>query len=340
MPGPPATMPGYLDLLALIAPVFAVVIVGGVARRLNILNEEADTSLMKLTLRVLYPSFIFTHVCANEELRTATSFWVAPLLGFGTICLGFAVAWLAGGLLHLERREGLRTFAFTTGIYNYIYLPIPILGGLFGKDAIGMLLIFNLGTEAAIWTVGMLLLAGTSLRESWRSLINAPLIALLLGLLFNRTGWAPAIPQPISATLDLLAAAAIPLGLLLIGATIASFTRRAEPTPTGECTPPAGPALRAERVWDPAIWGAAVIVRLAILPILFLALAMFLPLSTDIDRVLLVQAAMPAGIMPLVIARHYGGKPLVALGVILATTGVAIFLIPWWIATGRHLLGV
>ena len=43
---------------------------------------------------------------------------------------------------------------------------------------------------------------------------------------------------------------------------------------------------------------------------------------------------------PLVIARHYGGQPLVAAQIILATTILGILAIPLWIAFGLHWTGV
>ena len=59
-----------------------------------------------------------------------------------------------------------------------------------------------------------------------------------------------------------------------------------------------------------------------------------------VRRVIVVQAAMPAAMFPLVIARLYGGQPLVAAQIILATTILGILAIPLWIAFGLHWTGV
>ena len=48
-----------------------------------------------------------------------------------------------------------RTFAFTCGIYNYGYFALPIIALLFDRETVGVLLVHNLGVEAAMWILGV-----------------------------------------------------------------------------------------------------------------------------------------------------------------------------------------
>ena len=57
-------------------------------------------------------------------------------------------------------------------------------------------------------------------------------------------------------------------------------------------------------------------------------------LSTELRQVIVIQAAMPAGIMPIVLSRHYGGDASVAIKVVLATTLASIVTMPLWIRIG------
>jgi predicted permease len=82
------------------------------------------------------------------------------------------------------------------------------------------------------------------------------------------------------------------------------------------------------------------VVRLGIFPVLILAAAKWLPLSIELKRVLVVQAAMPAGLMPIIIARHYGGQPLTAVQIVLGTTVLALLTIPLWLKAGLAWVGV
>jgi predicted permease len=57
-------------------------------------------------------------------------------------------------------------------------------------------------------------------------------------------------------------------------------------------------------------------------------------LSLELKQVILIQAAMPAGILPIVLARHYGGDASVAVKVVLVTTLCSIVTMPFWIRIG------
>ena len=315
-------LPTYWQLLLLILPVFTLIAIGAVLRRLSWLTPEADASVLKLVMGFLYPCFIFENVLGNAALRQPGNLLWAPLIGFVTIAMGIYLAYYVGRALGLTQGEGLRTFAFSTGIYNYGYVAIPLMVALFKESSLGVLLVHNVGCEAAIWTVGILMLAGLSLREGWRKLINAPVVALFAAVLANLLDLGRIIPSVATNVIHLSAACAIPLGLLLIGATLVEYLGRPR------------------ALFDLRVTLASSVLRLGVLPVLFLVMAKFLPLPDDLKRVMIVQAAMPAGILPLVVAKHYGGRPLTAVQVIIGTTALGIFLIPLWLRLGLSWVGV
>lgn len=315
-------MPSYWQLLLLILPVFVLIALGAVMRRVKWLTAEADASLLKLVVNFLYPCLIFENVLGNAALRQPGNLFLAPLVGLVTIAMGIYAAYYAGRAIGLTQGEGLRTFAFSTGIYNYGYIALPLMAALFGKESVGVLLVHNVGCEAAIWTVGILMLAGLSLREGWRKLVNAPVFALIAAVLGNTLGLGRFVPAVALTVIDLSAACAIPLGLLLIGATLMEYFSRPR------------------ELFDARVTLVSSMLRLGVLPVLFLTMAKFLPCPGDLKRVIIVQAAMPAGVLPLVIAKHYGGRPLTAVQVVIGTTVLGIFLIPLWLRLGIYWVGV
>jgi predicted permease len=82
------------------------------------------------------------------------------------------------------------------------------------------------------------------------------------------------------------------------------------------------------------------VLRLGIFPLLFLALARWLPCSTELKRVIVVQGAMPSAVIPIIIAQHYGGRPLTAVQVVLGTTALSILITPLWLRIGLAWAGV
>ncbi len=82
------------------------------------------------------------------------------------------------------------------------------------------------------------------------------------------------------------------------------------------------------------------LLRLGVLPVAFLLVAKFAPLPLELKRVLVLQAAMPAAVFPLIITKHYGGDTITAMRVIIGTSAVAIVTIPLWIRFGIKFVGL
>lgn len=306
----------YWQILVLILPVFALIAIGVGLRRMAWLTAEADASLLKLVVNFLYPCLIFENVLGNDALRVPSNLALAPLLGMALMAATILASLYVGRALGLTQGHGLRTFAFAAGINNYGYIPIPLMTALFGPASLGVLLVHNVGCEAAIWTVGILVLSGLSLREGWRKLINPPVIALLLALTGNLLGIGPHVPGFVREVIHQCSMCAIPLGLILIGGTLEQYF------------------AKPRDLFDPKISFSATFLRLGVYPMLFLVVAKYLPCTIELKRVLIVQAAMPAGILPIVIAKHYGGHPLTAVRVVIGTTVAGILVIPLWIRLG------
>lgn len=314
-------MTTYAQLFATVLPVFLVVLLGIALRRFGWVKAEAEESLFNLVIKIATPCLIFDSVVGNAALRAPGNLLLAPLAGFALTLAGFGVAYAAARALRLNVGTGLRTFALTAGLANYGYLPLPIVDALWGAEARGLLLTHNMGVEAALWTAGILVVSGASLREGWRRLLNVPIIALLAALAVNLSGLGPHLPGPLMGAVHWLGLMLIPLGLVMTGVSIQPHV--------GEWG----------KLVAPRVLAGAAAVRLLVLPLVFLAVAKFGPFSPELQRILVIQAAMPSAVVPIILARVYGGQPLVAVQIVLGTTALALFTIPFWIQTGLAWVG-
>lgn len=311
----------YLSILLLILPVFAMLSTGMVLRWRGWLDSAAEKGITVLVVKLFYPCLIIRAMVEADSFRENTGSLWGPVMGFGTVTLGFLVSRLVGRLFGIKSGKGLRTFAFSTGIYNYGYLPIPLMENMFGPNELAVLFVHNVGIEIGIWTVGISFLAGGSLKDGFRNVFNPMVFALFAGLTINMSGLNEALPGVVTASLSLLAGCAVPLGLLAIGTNLFDHLKSGE------------------RLWDARESSLGTILRLGFLPCLGLWLAWYFPLSIELKRVLVFQSAMPAGIMPILISKHYGGQPIVAVRVAFATTAIGILTMPLWIRFGLELIG-
>lgn len=312
----------FLTVLGAVLPVFGVVVVGLFIRKLNWLTEEADNSLLRVTVNLLLPCLILDSALGNPALSQVGNLLLAPLFGFGTVALGIVLALGLRGLHGLKDRSAARTFAVSVGIYNYGYIPLPLTVLLFDKATVGVLLLLMIGVEAALWTLGVWTLSGGRPDQNWRRIINAPLITIGLALGLNALGLNPHLPGPLLTGVHWLGQCAIPLALILIGAIVADHLHE----------------FHSRSGWR--VIGAAVLLRQVALPIGFLLVARYLPASVELKRVIVLEAAMPAAVFPIVMARHYSGDPATAMRVVIGTSVVGLVAIPLWIRLGMNFVGL
>ena len=84
--------------------------------------------------------------------------------------MGFVLAWLVSKVM-IEQGAS-RTFRFCSGIFNYGFIAIPVALAFLDSEIVVHIIIFNLGVEVAIWTVGILVLTADKL--CLKGLINPP----------------------------------------------------------------------------------------------------------------------------------------------------------------------
>ena len=310
----------FAGILAVTLPVYLLMGTGALLRKTGILPNESDKGLMKLCVNILTPALIMERVAGNAAVMEPLPVVVAAGLGFGLVFLGITLSYAVAPLIGLRVHEGRRTFGVTCGLQNYGFVAIPIVSALFQSPAtLGVLFTFTLGIELACWTVCVGMLTGFN-KAPLRLALNPPVITILAALFLNFTGLHAYIPGVAHNTLGMLGACAVPLAVLLIGASIAD-------------------------VWgqEPINWKIALlspVLRLVVLPTVFIVAAVYLPVSTELKRILIVQGAMPSAVFNIVIARLYGGHPSTAVQVVLATTLVSCATTPFVILWARQWAGV
>ena len=312
-----------LTVLSAVVPVLGIIVIGLVIRKLDWLTEEADHSLLRVNINLLFPCLILDKSLGNPALSNMGNLLLAPAVGFLTVAAGFATAWYCARFTGLVELKAKRTFAVTVGLYNYGYVPLPLSLMLFtGTETAGVLFVHNVGVELAMWTLGVMIFSGAGVGRSWRNFINAPLAAIVVSLVLNAVGAADHAPRALLNGIGWLGQCAIPMSLILIGAVVADHLKEAHAD------------------WGWRVITSACVLRLGLLPIGFLLLAKYLPASVELKRVMVLEAAMPAAVFPIVMSRHYGGDPPTALRVVLATSIIGMVTIPLWIRFGMKYIGL
>ncbi|WP_022851969.1 AEC family transporter [Limisalsivibrio acetivorans] len=306
-------MPSYLDIFLITVPYFAIAGAGVFMRLKGWVGRKPEDFLLKLLIRFLIPCLIFNFVVGNVKLENVADAAFLPLWGFATIALGFVVAWFAAPVLGIKDTVDRRAYSFSLGVYNFGFFTIPIIASLYGSEAVGQLLVFNTGIDAAYWSLGVMILTGTPASDAWKILKSPPLQMIIVSLFINALwsdGWEPYI---LDAATGFFASIAIPVGLFISGLAL------------GEALPSfgQGKSLR--------IITGSVVLRMFVLSVIFLLAARYIVEDPGLKIIIAVQSAMPAGMLNIAVTRYFTGRAHIAVKVVLGTTLVSIVTVPLWV---------
>lgn len=298
---------------------YLLLVAGAVLRRTGVIRQEHDVGIMRVVFAVMLPCFILDKILGSAILRSGPVVAWSIALGFGMIMAGILIGLLIGRLIGLEKGTGMRTFALSAGCQNFGFTAAPVVEILWGTSALPLLFVHNIGVEVAMWSVGVMMMTGDR-NLSWRPLVNGPIVAVVIGLTLMVLGLDDHVTGAGRKAMSMIGVGAFPLAIFVTGCTMMDL-------------------VGAERPNAKVILGGAV-VRLLLTPMVMLGAAKFLPLTTELRQVLVVQAAMPAGMTAILLARLYGGRPAVAVQVVIATTILSLLTLPWIITWGSAWIGL
>ncbi|BDW96201.1 transporter [Thalassospira tepidiphila] len=297
-----------LAILSALLPTFALIVVGYVLRERRFLPDSFWPGAEKLTYFITFPALLFSNT-AKADLGSL------PLLGIATAMLGTIAVCTA---LILVARPVLKVSAptFSSLVQGAIrpntYIGLAVAAALLGTHG---LTVTALCVALVVPTVNVIsVLACAHLGENDRkpgvlSLLrdvakNPLLMACVLGSLFNVLGIG--LPPIIGPFLEVLGRAALPIGLLAVGAGLdLSAARRAGF--------PVGVSSVGKLVLSPAIAAG-------------LCLMLGLP---DIELAAVVlYAALPCSASAYVLARLMGGDAQMMASIITVHTLLAIITMP------------
>ncbi|MBC6442679.1 MAG: AEC family transporter [Rhodobacteraceae bacterium] len=305
------------DILETVLPVFLIVGAGYVAVRTGLFEGAFADGLMRFTQTFAIPCLLFLSIA---RLDLVTVFQPAILLTFyiGS-ALMFATMTLIARLVFQHRPGQAVAVGFCALFANSVLLGIPLVGRAFGEAALAPVVAIVAVHAPFCYTLGITTMEfaradGRPVPETLSIVLksifsNGLMIGILLGFAANLTGFMA--PGPIIATLEMLAAAAIPAALFGLGGILVRYGVSQNP---GEIA---------------VIGGLRLVVHPLV--VLFLATQIFdlPPLAT---KALVLAAAMPPGVNVLVFATMYDRAKGVAAASILASTVAAVFSATAWLA--------
>ena len=227
-------------LAGILLPVFLLILIGVAAARTGLLGEAAVKALSDAAFLIFLPALLFGAIARVEFDRLSPG---AALAYYG------AGLPLYGAVLAVQLRRGAAASAaavqaLTAVFANTVMLGIPVVRLAYGETGLALLLTIVAVHALTFLTLSTLVIEAGAVargraaagRSSWRSiatslgqvvrasLLHPVVLPILAGLAWSAAG--AALPAPVDTTLQMLGAAAAPLCLVLLGASLAQFDLR------------------------------------------------------------------------------------------------------------------
>ena len=285
----------------LLLPDFVLIAIGWLLCRFTTLNRPIWDGVERLVYWLLFPALLFNTI-ARSPLQPGS------LLQFGAVglslsALGIAMAWALGRWPGVDAR--LHASGAQTAFRFNSYLALAMAERLAGAPGLAWLALLMALCVPLVNVAAVMPLARHGGQGMLREVLRNPFIlATVGGLAVNLVGWR--MPELAALTLSRMGAAALPLGLMAVGA-----------------------GLRFGALRD-APWLAAglVAIRHVLTPALAIALVIALGMPPAQQAVLVAFSALPTASSAYVLAARMGGDGAYVAGLVMLSTAVAALAIP------------
>ena len=296
----------------LLLPDFLLILIGWLVCRHTALDRPVWEAAERLVYYLLFPVLLFNSI-VRSPLQVGQTVSLA-VGGLCTVACGIALAYAVRAWPGVDARlhaSGAQTvFRFN----SFIALALSErLGGPPGLAWMALIVALSvpIGNVAAVWP-----LARHGGHSYGRELMRNPLIlSTLAGLLANVGGLQ--LPEPVTTTLQRIGVAALPIGLMAVGAGL-QFGR-----------------LKA----SPALAATLLALRHAAMPLVAIGLAWALALPPDQRTIVILFGALPTASSSYVLAARMGGDAGFVAGLVTVSTLLGMVTIPFWLAVLGMLRG-
>ena len=294
----------FLIVLRQVSVLFLLIATGWFLGKRRIFNDGTAASMNTLILNVCNPCIVvqaFQTEYTAETLR-GFLFCAAAAMGIHLICLA------AGALATRKMAPGERAvYAMSTTLTNCGFMAFPLETALIGSAGIlygsGYLVVMNLVT----FTIGYYSFTHDRRSISLRQVVTRPSI---LGVIVGLALFLLRIPLPdvVGSAVGYLAALCVPIPMMVIGYQLskADFRR----------------ILKSRRNW------AFSLLRLVVLPLVFLALMRLCGLRGDVFLATAVAASCPAAAIVSILAERLGSEGTLAAELGAMQTALSLVTMP------------
>lgn len=197
-----------------------LMVIGYLCAKTNFAGREFTRDASKMVINVFMTATIINSVLVTDTRLSGGELAVVML----ALCISIVVGWILAAIscrvLKLGERAPL--FELLVAVVNNMFIALPVVEELFGSEAVFYCSLSCIPFNVVLYTYGVYRLKGSGGKSSVRikDIFSVPLIATFLALIIFMTH--PPIPDTLKELSSTLAAATMPLSMIVIGSSLGS----------------------------------------------------------------------------------------------------------------------
>ncbi len=296
----------FMDTAAQIISLFLIMVVGYVMYKRKVIDDAATVRYTKLIMNISLPSQIITAFISNQGIVSNRE----VLTVFGITFVAYAVYAVVGAVFVFVTRVPKKqrgTYMFMTMFGNVGFMGFPVISAIFGDEALIYAVIFMVVFNVLVYSIGILLInTNESNGFNLKKLVNMPFIAAVLSIILYFANIK--LPDMVMTSFNFMGNITTPVAMLILGATVATM-----------------PIKELFDEWRIYLF---LVVKLAIMPLIAIALIQFVDVSELIRGTVIVLSATPVATNATMLAIEYGGDTKLTSKGIFFTTILCMISIP------------
>ena len=288
---------------------FFCIVVGFVLKKKRLLPDNADKVLSRMETCVLVPALninTFMRYCTVASLGQQ---YTLILVSAAVVLVAIGIAYALSGLFEKDAyKKNIYRYALTFG--NYGFMGNAIVPAILGEDMLYPYLLFTLPLALAGYAWGMTIMIpkGEKRQNPLKNLLNPGVVSILIGILLGLLGVEKYMPAFVTTSLSNLAGCMGPVAMVLTGFVIGSYEFRS-------------------LLKKPGVY-VATLLRLFILPALFVGALVLLKVSETTVVMCLFAFATPLGLNTVVFPAAYGGDTSTGASMAMISHTLCVVTIP------------
>jgi len=270
--------------------------------------------LSSLALDIALPFLVLTNLLLDFSPDKYPDWWRFPLwwLGFTLVTLVFSLT-----ASFIARKDIRSEFSMSLFYQNGLFFPIILITGFFGTDNpyLVPLFIFMIFFPSVVFSTYPFFFKKTQSQKglSWRRIANPVLIATLIGMIISLTGVSGNVPSFVISIVAMIGAMATPLFMLILGGNIYNDFIYSH---------------KGRRRFDTGEIIKFVVMKNVLLPLICIALLIWIKPDFTIAFIIMLQAAVPPLTAVPIFAERSGGNRAITSQYIVGSFLCSLISIP------------